>query len=257
MMYGKPPIDLGLIDLNPTEMMFWLYCPIKDINQNGVSIPPNLRQFIPIIHRVYDDCELRTWYSSYIYLTAKTLWVTQENAGNRRGWHSDGFMTDDLNYIWSDRNGTLFWSPEQQVSFTQDHVLSLDEMEQVAEQGPHTVSPNKHLMRLDQSVIHRVADFPTPGIRTFVKVSVSKHRYNLVGNSINHDLDLGWGMAEREVERNHPSKDDLNGDDSSWQYCNQTIRLLGFVYPCSCDWIGFRNLVSSLLNDSTLSKMLL
>ena len=26
--YGAPPVDLGLIDLSPVEMMFWLYCPI-------------------------------------------------------------------------------------------------------------------------------------------------------------------------------------------------------------------------------------
>ena len=29
MIYGALPKDLGLIDLSPVEMMFWMYCPIS------------------------------------------------------------------------------------------------------------------------------------------------------------------------------------------------------------------------------------
>jgi hypothetical protein len=113
-------------------------------------------------------------------------------------------MTDDLNYIWSDTKGTLFWEPAAPTQFVQDHVASLDEMEAAAERGPFRVYPDKHVLRLDQSVIHRVADFDGAGMRTFVKVSVSRNQYRLAGNSINHGLDLNWSYDDRKTIRNAP-----------------------------------------------------
>jgi hypothetical protein len=65
--------------------------------------------------------------------------------------------------------------------------------------------PDKHLLRLDQSVIHRSPIKFAPGMRTFIKVSISKDRYDLIGNSINHKLDFGPLVAERQPERNHPA----------------------------------------------------
>lgn len=155
---------------------------------------------------------------SYVYLTAKVLWVTADNPGNRPGWHSDGFMTDDLNYIWSDSNGTVFWSPDKTRSFSQDHAKSLREMEEAAEAfpNPYVVYADKHLLRLDERVIHRTPDITTPGIRSFVKVSVSKHKYNLIGNSINHELPINWKMYSRAEVRNHPTMQDFvetSGED--------------------------------------------
>lgn len=208
--YGKRPANLGLIDLNPKEMMFWLYCPIKLPDQFPMTAPENLQQFWDILFKVRqtvtDSLGLPYWVNSFVYLTAKTLWVTADNPGNRPGWHSDGFMTDDLNFIWSDCNGTLFWEPDDLVCFVQDDRASLAEMEAAAEPDVdhHTVYPDKHLLLLDQGVIHRVADVKTPGMRTFVKVSISRHKYNLVGNSINHALPLPADYVERAAERNHP-----------------------------------------------------
>lgn len=202
--YGFPPVDLGRVDLAPVEMMFWLYCPVKLIGSTETVIPTNLMQFLPLLEQVKDDCRNR-WRENYVYLTAKTLWVSPENPGNRPGWHSDGFMTDDLNYVWSDRDGTLFWEPEQPCAFTQDHVASLAEMATAASAGPTKQYPDKHLLRLDESVIHRVADFAAPAMRSFVKISISRHRYNLVGNSINHLLPVNWDLAPRAAERNHPA----------------------------------------------------
>lgn len=207
-LYGAPPVDLGIIDISPKEMMFWLYCPIKLPGDFSVVIPSNLQQFGQLVRSVANDCTVNRWIDSYVYITAKTLFVTADNPGNRPGWHSDGFMTDDLNYIWSDCNGTLFWEPEHRVSFVQDHMDSLAEMEAAAEVGPHHVYPDKHLLRLDQSVIHRVADVRTPRVRTFVKISVSRDRYDLVGNSVNHDLAPSWMYRERIEERNAPSSEE-------------------------------------------------
>lgn len=203
--YGAPPIDLGLIDISPKEMMFWLYCPVKLPGMLSMSVPDNLRQFGPLLRAARDDAS-EVWRDNYVYITAKTLFVSADNPGNRPGWHSDGFMTDDLNYIWSDCNGTLFWEPQNRVSFVQDHMDSLAEMQAAAHVGPHTVYPDKHLLRLDQTVIHRVADVKTPRVRSFVKISVSRDRYDLVGNSVNHELAPDWKYFERNADRNAPAK---------------------------------------------------
>lgn len=212
-LYGISPCPLGKIDISPKEMMFWLYCPIKmrNVRYEGITdllktTPANLHQFAPIIERAMDSV-ISDWLTSrYVYITAKTLWVTPDNPGNRKGWHADGFMTDDLNFIWADRNPTLFWVPDEQVSFIQDHHASLAEMENAAERDVdhHRTYGDKKLLMLDQRVIHRVADIETAGMRTFVKISVSKDRYNLIGNSINHLLPMDWDYFERQDERNCP-----------------------------------------------------
>lgn len=206
--YGASPVDLGLVDIESKEMMFWLYCPIKLPGHALSVVPDNLKQFIPLIREAVFDITYKQWYDSYVYITAKTLFVTADNPGNRPGWHSDGFMTDDLNYVWSDCNGTMFWEPDEAVEFTQDHKLSLDEMQKAADAGPHVVYPDKHLLRLNQGVIHRVADVTKPGVRTFVKISVSKDKYDLVGNSVNHKLAPDWEYKDRILERNAPSSNE-------------------------------------------------
>jgi len=151
-----------------------------------------------------DLADTDRWGESYVYITAKRLWVTPDSPGNRPGWHSDGFMTEDVNYVWSDCNGTVFWEPDALVSLTQDHLVSMQEMETLAKRGPLVTYPDKMLLRLDERVIHRVADFDKACMRTFVKISVSTHQYRLKGNSINHKLKLNWTYLDRQEERNAP-----------------------------------------------------
>jgi len=191
-----------LVNLSPTEMMFWLYAPIKDRSASQLIVPPNLQQFSPIIEACWEDCDSQVWFDRYVYLTAKTLWVTHENPAQRRGWHCDGFMTTDLNYIWYDREPTVFWEPPELVGITQEHKQALIEMDALGESGHNRTYPVKSLLRLDQTVLHRVGDFVAPGMRSFVKLSVSEHPFNLVGNSINHELRPDWHYAERSATRN-------------------------------------------------------
>ena len=40
---------------------------------------------------------------SYMYLTVKRQYQSKSKLFNRPGYHSDGFLTDDINYIWSDK----------------------------------------------------------------------------------------------------------------------------------------------------------
>lgn len=205
--YGAAPKDLGLVDLSPCEWMAWLYLPIKLANSPHESIPPNLQQFMPLINAARKDAGYDRWFENYVYITAKTLFVNAANPGNRPGWHSDGFMTDDLNYIWSDANPTVFWVRDELIRFTADHAASLHEMANCEfDTANHRTYPVKHLLRLDQTVMHKVADNVTAGMRTFVKISVSKHKYALKGNSINHEIAADWQYGERSEERNAPEK---------------------------------------------------
>jgi hypothetical protein len=41
-------------------------------------------------------------------------------------------------------------------------------------------------------------------MRAFLKVSISKDKYDLIGNSHNYLLDYDWQMKERKQERNIP-----------------------------------------------------
>jgi len=200
--YGAAPIDLGKVDLSPTEMLFWLYCPIKLSNIDEIVVPPNLEQFWPIINACWDASDPAEWHSRYVYLTAKTLWVTNDNPAQRRGWHCDGFMTDDVNFIWYDSEPTVFAVGPELVAFTQEHKKALEEMDAAGEAFRNFSYPVKHLLRLDQTVLHRVGDFGAPGMRSFVKLSVSRHPFNLVGNSVNHALAPDWQYAKRSATRN-------------------------------------------------------
>lgn len=204
--YGTRPEDLGLIDLSPEEMMFWLYCPIRVPGMlHPFILPGNLVQYKPLVRAVMQDCSDQ-WEDSYVYITAKTLWVNSESPGNRPGWHSDGFLTDDLNYIWCDANPTTFFDDGKLHSFSADHNASLGEMDSLCEatDANQFTLPVKHLLKLDQRVLHKVTTNINPGVRTFVKISVSRHKYALRGNSINHELVLAWDYQERKAERNCP-----------------------------------------------------
>lgn len=210
-LYGDLPLDLGPIELSPREMLFWMYCPISLPGDDRYRLPDNLKQFAPIVSEAKWQDTAR-FAESYVYITAKTLWITKGKNMNRPGWHSDGFGTDDLNYIWSDRAPTEFLSADLRC-LSEDCDESMRQMEDMARfprrYGSRIVTyPDKHLLRLDQSVIHRAAEDVEEGMRTFVKVSISRHRYDLIGNSINHDLPGShWPLVARQAKRNHPSSE--------------------------------------------------
>jgi hypothetical protein len=83
----------------------------------------------------------------------------------------------------------------------------MDEMNTLCESdaSKHFRYANKHLMKLDQRVLHKVDTSIQAGMRTFVKISVSKDVYALKGNSINHALPIAEVYQERGVERNCPT----------------------------------------------------
>lgn len=203
---GNPPVDLGLIDIKDDtldEMLFWLYCPISYPGLNRYVLPDNLDKFTPLVDKVWSLHEADS-KSLYFYITAKTLYVDENQTGQRPGWHIDGYGSSDTNYIWYTNNPTEFAVGEMYIS-VDDHRKSMEEMEIMAKYATHVTYANRHLLKLDQTVVHRTRNRITPGIRTFVKISVSRDFYNLRGNSINHRLSgIKRASVERSKERNHP-----------------------------------------------------
>jgi hypothetical protein len=211
--YGAAPVDLGCFDLDTSEMMFWLYLPIKMPGQFQPTVPKQLEKYMTIVQAVFQDLSYQRWATSYLYLSVKITHVTPDAPGNRPGWHSDGFLTDDLNYIWADRNPTEFFIAEEGrrlLSVSPDHQKSMGDFEFWANNIANTAdrleyAKVNHLYRLDQTNIHRVSLNVESGKRAFIKLSVSDKPYAQFGNSINHELP--WHPLPtlvRQAERNCP-----------------------------------------------------
>jgi len=205
-MYGQLPKPIGVYKVDCREMMFYQYLPIKLISQSTPIIEDRLKCFSEIIGVICCDFigtfGLDRYVNSYVYLTAKHIFQQKDCSYNRPGYHSDGFMTDDINYIWSDCNGTVF--NKSRFVLTMDDSGSLVEMEAQAKPENEIVYPDNTLLRLDQYNIHKVATIDKPSMRTFIKLSFSKDRYDLIGNSHNYLLDYNWEMKDRKPQRNIP-----------------------------------------------------
>lgn len=215
--YGAAPVDLGKLQLDTSELMFWLYLPIKMRGTNCEKLPLQLDKYQRLVDYCYYDVVAtygdRRWRDSYVYLSVKITHVTPDAPGNRPGWHSDGFLTDDLNYIWADRNPTEFFIRDKLMTTYADHTMSMKHFEshipwslERGEAGYRTEHAKvNHLYRLDQTNIHRVSLNVESGKRAFIKVSVSDKPYVQLGNSINHDLPAHpLPSLERQADRNCP-----------------------------------------------------
>lgn len=201
MIYGELPQDLGIMEMPTKEMLFWLYCPVS-IPGRSFILPDNLIQFGDMLDAIWDH-EADLCRESYIYLTAKTLFIPPGATPNRPGWHADGFGTEDINYIWYDRCPTEFL--EGSFTLPEDDKASMEAMEFEAVDKMPVTYPDRHLLRLTPRVVHRVNPDCPPGMRTFLKVSISKDRYNLEGNSVNHHLHDQWPSLPRMSGRNQPA----------------------------------------------------
>lgn len=205
-MYGKLPISLGQINVECKEMMFYQYLPIKLLKQDTTIYEHRLDCFTEIIKTCCEDYikefGLESFINSYIYVTAKYLYKMANCSFNRMGWHSDGFLTEDINYIWCDKFPTVFNTSNFQL--TLDDVISIREMDNQALASNDMYFKENTLLRLNQYNIHRVNPTSNEGMRAFLKVSFSKDKYDLIGNSHNYFLDYDWEMKPRSPQRNIP-----------------------------------------------------
>jgi hypothetical protein len=190
------------------EVMFYLYLPLKmkgDAVQDALdkNLEPRLKQFQYLIENSLSDFELNFDHldNYYIYLSLKKLYVQPGYAGNRPGFHCDGFKTNDINYIWSDRDPTVFNSSDFS-NIPYDHTLSMIEYEKRAKKENNYTLGVGDLIRITPTVVHDVPEITKPGFRTFFKLSISDKKYNLKGNSHNYLIDYTWKMYTRAETRN-------------------------------------------------------
>lgn len=206
MRYGELPKELGIFEVECKEMMFYQYLPIKMPNETQPIYEQRLRCFDKLIGAICCDFigefGLDNYVSSYVYLTAKFLYQMPNCSFNRTGWHSDGFLTDDINYIWCDKYPTIFNKTDFNLPL--NDLLSMEEMEKQAIPFNDVIYKENQLLRLNQFNIHKVAPIEKGGMRTFLKVSISKDKYDLIGNSHNYLLDYDWQMKQRNEVRNMP-----------------------------------------------------
>jgi len=205
MKYGMLPKSLGIFEAECRELMLYQYLPIKMTNETETIYEPRLNCFEKLINEICLDYirefGLDKYLNSYIYLTAKNLFTKPDLPFNRGGWHSDGFLTDDINYIWCNKYPTTFNT--SYFNLTLEDNISLIEMEKQANPLNDVIYKENELLRLNQFNIHKVSPV-NGGMRCFIKVSISKDKYDLIGNSHNYLLNYNWEMRERKQERNIP-----------------------------------------------------
>lgn len=199
--YSKKPHVVGYFHVGKPEMMFVQDMPVA-MPGTGIRLPPHLKCFREIVHQA--ALAGRNSVDQYVYLSAKRMFVTPESNYNRPGWHIDGFGTDDLNYIWYDSFPTEL-CVDQEFELSNDHALSMVEMEQQVKQQNIVTYPRRMLIELDNTIVHRVAPVDIACVRTFVKVSISYNKYNREGNAHNHEFNYQWDMVSRSTERNDPA----------------------------------------------------
>lgn len=184
------------------------------------SLPPNLGFLRETILRLMNDAATTAEHLSdpYVYVTARRGYATPGNPLNRPGWHCDDFGGDDLNYIWTDAFPTRFLLADEPIDIPADDTKSMDVMEAYAygAENPHDFAwdrpdglriedgPAAEILRLSPYVIHSTPEITEAGPRSFFKISVSDHRYDLIGNAHNYLLDYNWPMYDRQALRNQP-----------------------------------------------------
>lgn len=205
-MYGQLPKNLGFVDVVCKELMRYQYLPVKLAGDLYPVFESRLDPFTSVLAKsICDfiaDFGLSEYNKSYVYLTAKHLWVDSHSNMNREGWHCDGFGTSDINYIWSNHFPTIFNT--SQFVLSDDDTLSIEEMTKQAKEENNMYFPNCTLVRLDKYNVHCTAPITYGTVRTFAKISISKDKYNLEGNARNYLLDYDWPMLPRQNKRNIP-----------------------------------------------------
>jgi len=209
---GAPAENLGRFDIALDESMRYLYLPVWVPEMGGVNdpsvtngyrfVPPNLHSILPMLSEVYDSPYYQD--DDYVYINAIRGYIPQGHHPNRPGWHADGYGSNDHSFVWFDSVPTL-WADQNFEGISPDHEESIRQMtaqidvERVGRLDPFV------LWGMSTSCVHATSAALWGSDRSFVKITLSKHRYNLEGNSHNYLIDYDWPMHDREGVRNHPT----------------------------------------------------
>ncbi|AFI55426.1 hypothetical protein TSMG0143 [Halocynthia phage JM-2012] len=201
--YGNIPPEFIVekeIDVTDIEMCFIQYMLLGNLGTAPYNIPRHLLWCGELVAEAcYREFEFYDNEWEYVYLTVRHLY----GVGNRGGWHSDGFLSPDINYIWCNDHPTQY-SITKPFNVPEECVDALGIMTNEANLGEVKSCNVNSLYRLDERVIHRVDPTWYSNLRTFVKITFSNERYNLKGNSSNPLLTTNWETYPREQSRNHP-----------------------------------------------------
>ena len=198
----RSPQEIGVFKTPCSELMFVLYMAVRLAGQRSITLPPSLRSYYPLV-RMAVDHEGGAADGKYVYLTVKRLWVETGSTGSRPGWHTDGFGTNDINYLWADKDHTEICN--QEFDLSKDHQISMQQMEDQVK-PENIIQYNTHsVIRITPEHVHRTPPDMTPGYRAFARVSISSDKYDKVGNAHNHYLDYNWDMNPRTLVRNDTS----------------------------------------------------
>lgn len=200
------PSSIGHFPISLPEFMHYQYLPVRMFGIAGYRIPRNLSVARGIVRAAENHAlNKRGRVFRYAYVTAKRGTAVPGNPLNRPGWHSDGFGTEDLNYIWWQGTGTMI--ANQTFNYIPDnHITSLVEFETQIIDNLIVTPCQQHLYPLDATVVHSAPNVNRPESRQFIKVSLSNKEYNLEGNSHNYDFDYAWKMVSRDEVRNDPHR---------------------------------------------------
>ena len=195
-------------DVESLEFCNVVYMCIKQAGISEYSIPDNLKELVDsVISDIYTlSPELydNDW-TKYCYLTIKKMYVQPNSYGNREGFHIDGFLSDQENFIWSDCEATPTEVSIGKFELSNNHETSLTEMMAQASYNFTEQLKPFNLYDMNQSIVHR----PTKNLsneailRTFIKVTYSKELFNCVGNAWNYKLPHIKPSVKRNQNRNH------------------------------------------------------
>ena len=195
-------------DVESLEFCNVVYMCIKQAGISEYSIPDNLKELVDsVISDIYTlSPELydNDW-TKYCYMTIKKMYVQPNSFGNREGFHIDGFLSDQENFIWSDCEGTPTEVSIGKFELSKSHETSLTEMMVQASYNFTEQLKSFNLYDMNQSIVHR----PTKNLnneailRTFIKVTYSKELFNCVGNAWNYKLPHIKPNVKRNQSRNH------------------------------------------------------
>ena len=65
--YGDLPQNLGVFNIQPDEMMYYMYMPIKLNYSNDFFIEDRLNIFLPLLEKVKQNLSIKDFFNNYIY----------------------------------------------------------------------------------------------------------------------------------------------------------------------------------------------
>ena len=189
---------LGL-PINDLEYCNITYICIKEPH-GAVQVPDNLKGITyPLLYSILKDVHP----ADYLYLTVKKGHVQPYTTSMRSGFHVDGFLSNDRNWVFSDSIPTQI--AVGQFSVDADYEKSLEQFRDQAYGKECEYLKPHHLYYLDRECVH-APSLNSSGevvVRTFIKLVASPNLFNGIGNAWNYKLPHIKPTSERGNSRNH------------------------------------------------------